>query len=85
LRLEPKRATASVIEVRNGEGQILQHSDIDRFGEWTSLTLEDVPWAVGEPLTLQLRGPAKRRAGNYVAILDRAVLTWKQGRAGADE
>lgn len=77
LRLGPQTGEEGVIEVADSEGRIVNRAEVGQAGEWTSLTLEDLPWEAGEPLTLTFRGPEKPRAKFYKAIFDRATLVWK--------
>jgi hypothetical protein len=78
LLLAPESGTAGIIEVSDGEGRVLQSSTSHQFGEWMSMSFEDLPSTAGEALTLTFRGPADPPpSADYVATLDRATLTWR--------
>ena len=78
LLLTPEGGTAGIIEVSDVEGRVLGRSISDQFGEWISMTFEDLPSTDGEALTLTFRGPGEPLTSpSYFATLDHASLTWK--------
>jgi hypothetical protein len=78
FRLAPENGVRGILELADGSGRILKRATSDRFGEWGTMRIRDVPWPAGDTLTLTFRGPDDPLAvAAYSAILDRARLTWR--------